>query len=133
MYQRVKQVRTFEAARHNMDTKSKTRHTSYVLPACRKMAGFQQPMAAIVRAVLPAPVRLDPRPEYQRVILSWHPGQSAARVENTGNQISSRLQSLRAANGLLMLPPKSEDKKELTAGAEVDALVIGPLLNAFPY
>jgi gephyrin len=33
----------------------------YVLPACRKMAGFGQPLAATVRARLPNAVRLDPR------------------------------------------------------------------------
>ena len=33
----------------------------YVLPACRKMAGFGQPMAATVRAKLPSSIRLDPR------------------------------------------------------------------------
>ena len=33
----------------------------YVLPACRKISGFKQPLAAKVRAKLPFPVRLDPR------------------------------------------------------------------------
>jgi gephyrin len=33
----------------------------YVLPACRKMAGYGQVLPATVRARLPHPVRLDPR------------------------------------------------------------------------
>ena len=42
----------------------------YVLPACRKMAGYANPLPAKVRAKLSntAPLPLDPRPEYQVLI-----------------------------------------------------------------
>ncbi len=42
-----------------------------------------------------------------------------------------RLESFRAANGLIILPGATKDKKEAEAGTEVDALVIGTLLADF--
>ena len=84
-------------------------------------------MPAVVRARLCSDVRLDPRPEYVRVVLGWEAGQAVAKTLPTGNQISSRLLSCSAANGLLMLPPRSEEVKEMKAGTEVDAMVIGKL------
>lgn len=45
----------------------------------------------------------------------------------TGNQMSSRLMSMRSANGLLMLPPKTEQYVELHKGEVVDVMVIGRL------
>lgn len=45
----------------------------------------------------------------------------------TGNQVSSRLMSMRTANGLLMLPPKTEQYVELHKGEVVDVMVIGRL------
>lgn len=44
-----------------------------------------------------------------------------------GNQVSSRLMSMRSANGLLMLPPKTEQYVELHKGEVVDVMVIGRL------
>jgi molybdopterin biosynthesis enzyme len=44
-----------------------------------------------------------------------------------GNQMSSRLMSMRSANGLLMLPPKTEQYVELHKGEVVDVMVIGRL------
>lgn len=46
---------------------------------------------------------------------------------STGNQMSSRLMSMRSANGLLMLPPKTEQYVELHKGEVVDVMVIGRL------
>ena len=100
----------------------------YVLPACRKMAGHLNPYPAKIRAKVSATTRLDPRPEYQRAAVKFRRGESVAEAAVTGNQISSRLASLTAANGLLLLPPRSEEKQEILAGEEVDCLVIGPLL-----
>jgi len=102
----------------------------YVLPACRKLSGISNPFPAKLRARVPATIQLDPRPEYQRVVLSFKPGQSLAEVSVTGNQISSRLPSLAAANGLLLLPPRSESKAQVLPDEEVDCLVIGPLLTS---
>lgn len=46
---------------------------------------------------------------------------------SAGNQMSSRLMSMRSANGLLMLPPKTEQYVELHKGEVVDVMVIGRL------
>jgi hypothetical protein len=42
-----------------------------------------------------------------------------------------RLESFRAANGLIILPGATKEKKEIEADTEVDALVIGTLLADF--
>ena len=73
-------------------------------------------------------LQLDPRPEYQRVVIDLKPGQAVADVTITGNQISSRLPSLAAANGLLLLPAGTKDQPVIKANQEVDCMVIGPLL-----
>lgn len=46
---------------------------------------------------------------------------------DAGNQVNSRLMSMRSANGLLMLPPKTEQYVELHKGEVVDVMVIGRL------
>lgn len=50
----------------------------------------------------------------------------------SGNQVSSRLMSMRSANGLLMLPPKTEQYVELHKGEVVDVMVIGRLWCRYP-
>uniref|UniRef100_A0A8C5HLE7 Gephyrin n=1 Tax=Gouania willdenowi TaxID=441366 RepID=A0A8C5HLE7_GOUWI len=72
-------------------------------------------------------VKLDPRPEYHRCILTWHHQEPLPWAQSTGNQVSSRLMSMRSANGLLMLPPKTEQYVELHKGEVVDVMVIGRL------
>ena len=47
--------------------------------------------------------------------------------------MSSRLMSFRAANGLLMLPPKSENQTKTKNGDIFDAMVIGQLFKWFYY
>ena len=101
----------------------------YVLPACRKMSGYLKPMPGKLRAKIPSDVKLDPRPEYQRVSVTLRSGDALAEVKVTGNQISSRLPSMAAANGLLILPQKTEEKLEIHKGEEADCLIIGPLLS----
>ena len=72
-------------------------------------------------------VRLDPRPEYHRAVVTWEVGDDVGRACSTGNQISSRLLSLRQANVLLRLPPRSQDVSVVEEGAVVDAIVISSL------
>ncbi|GAB5572954.1 gephyrin isoform X11 [Prionailurus iriomotensis] len=48
-------------------------------------------------------------------------------IKARSNQMSSRLMSMRSANGLLMLPPKTEQYVELHKGEVVDVMVIGRL------
>ncbi|KAG8232680.1 hypothetical protein J437_LFUL009927 [Ladona fulva] len=99
----------------------------FVLPALRKMAGHPSPLCTVIRALIEKDIKLDPRPEFHRVLLSWKPGISIPIARSTGNQISSRMLSLASANGLLILPPRTEEKTYLPAGSEVDAMVVGQL------
>ncbi len=66
----------------------------YVLPACRKLSGHRFPFSATVKAKLDlggASIRLDLRPEYRRVVISWKSGESVAEATVTsGHQMSSR-------------------------------------------
>ncbi|XP_033932215.1 gephyrin b isoform X1 [Pseudochaenichthys georgianus] len=105
----------------------------FVIPALRKMQGILDPRPTIIKARLSCDVKLDPRPEYHRCILTWHHqeplpwAQSTGTSTTAGNQVSSRLMSMRSANGLLMLPPKTEQYVELHKGEVVDVMVIGRL------
>ncbi|XP_029454737.1 gephyrin isoform X4 [Rhinatrema bivittatum] len=99
----------------------------FVVPALRKMQGILDPRPTIIKARLSCDVKLDPRPEYHRCILTWHHQEPLPWAQSTGNQVSSRLMSMRSANGLLMLPPKTEQYVELHKGEVVDVMVIGRL------
>ncbi|KAK1796210.1 hypothetical protein P4O66_009284, partial [Electrophorus voltai] len=85
----------------------------FVIPALRKMQGILDPRPTIIKARLSCDVKLDPRPEYHRCILTWHHQEPLPWAQSTGNQVNSRLMSMRSANGLLMLPPKTEQYVEL--------------------
>lgn len=99
----------------------------FVLPALRKLAGFQHPQLTKIKAKLLQPVDLDPRPEYYRVVLSWKPGEPIPSAISTGSQCSSRLLSMRTANALLVLPPRSDNQTRIDTGEIVDALIIGEI------
>ncbi|XP_060772116.1 gephyrin b isoform X1 [Neoarius graeffei] len=99
----------------------------FVIPALRKMQGILDPRPTIIKARLSCDVKLDPRPEYHRCILTWHHQEPLPWAQSTGNQVNSRLMSMRSANGLLMLPPKTEQYVELHKGEVVDVMVIGRL------
>ncbi|KAM9466072.1 gephyrin-like isoform 3-T3 [Clarias gariepinus] len=99
----------------------------FVIPALRKLQGILDPRPTIIKARLSCDVKLDPRPEYHRCILTWHHQEPLPWAQSTGNQMSSRLMSMRSANGLLMLPPKTEQYVELHKGEVVDVMVIGRL------
>uniref|UniRef100_UPI00358E4A1A gephyrin n=1 Tax=Myxine glutinosa TaxID=7769 RepID=UPI00358E4A1A len=99
----------------------------FVIPALRKMQGIIDPRPTILKARLACDVKLDPRPEYHRCILTWHHQEPLPWAQSTGNQMSCRVLSMRSANGLLMLPPKTEQYLELHKGEVVDVMVIGKL------
>lgn len=101
----------------------------YVLPAARALSGYTKPFSAKIKARLDSDVVLDPRPEYYRVSLIWDGQDAVAKMESTGNQISSRLASLRAANGLMLLPPRTDNKTKAKAGEVFDTMVIGQLFS----
>lgn len=71
-------------------------------------------------------MRLDPRPEYHRVIIKASPAGFIAH--STGGQRSSRVASLSGANGLVTLPARGKDGPDkLQIGDVVEAVVIGEL------
>jgi molybdopterin molybdotransferase len=95
----------------------------FVRPALRRLQGDARPERPRVRvALLDAIHPARDRPEYQRVVISWREGRLVAR--STGAQGSSRLLSLRGANGLLLVPP---GEHVYAVGAELEALALGPI------
>ena len=74
-------------------------------------------------------MRLDPRPEFHRVILRAGDN-GTIKAHSTGGQRSSRVASLSGANGLVALPTRTErGPEEVPAGSFVDAVVIGEILG----
>ncbi|KAL4623843.1 gephyrin isoform X2 [Arapaima gigas] len=104
----------------------------FVIPALRKMQGILDPRPTIIKARLSCDVKLDPRPEYHRCILTWHHQEPLPWAQSTGNQMSSRLMSMRSANGLLMLPPKTEQYVELHKGECQKRLARGEVADPCP-
>ncbi|KJE90677.1 gphn protein [Capsaspora owczarzaki ATCC 30864] len=100
----------------------------YVVPSMRQMARSPHPNAPIVRAELAFPLRLDTRPEYHRVTLTYNHHKGKFVAASTGSQCSSRLLSVRSANGLLILPPRTTALADLPVGYEVDAMLLGHVL-----
>ncbi len=103
----------------------------YLLPICRILLGREEnasfPTTIKVRTTKNIQVK-DKRPEYLRVVLSWNKGDDVADAEPvTGSQISSRLLSCSAANGLLLLPGMSDKIQEVKSGTMLNALLIGEL------
>jgi len=98
----------------------------FVRPALRALQGDARPERPRARVALAEPIQPSPdRPEYQRVAVRFAGSRLVA--ESTGGQGSSRLLSLRGANALLLVPPGDA---LLPAGAELEALLTGPLLGA---
>ena len=76
---------------------------------------------------------LDTRVEFHRVVIKSRPlssetgGGVALKAYSTGGQRSSRATSLCKANGLVILPRLSKEKKILDVGEIAQALVIGEI------
>ncbi|CAM9113787.1 unnamed protein product, partial [Hapterophycus canaliculatus] len=99
----------------------------FVAPAIRRMRGYalQDCMLAQVDARLTKPIRLDPiRPEYHRAVVSWNGIAGRFDATSTGNQMSSRLLSMKSANALLCIP---RGEGELAAGQQLPAILIADL------
>lgn len=74
-------------------------------------------------------MRLDPRPEFHRVLLRAG-DDGTINAYSTGGQRSSRVASLSGANGLVALPARTEEgPKEVLPGSFVGALVVGEILG----
>ena len=102
----------------------------YLLPAARLLSGLSQPLPGRLRGrlVTEGPLSLDPRPEYLRVRLTFPGGSAVGEARPTaGNQMSSRQASMTQANGLLVLPARSQAMTEVASGYEADVILIGDL------
>lgn len=74
-------------------------------------------------------MRLDPRPEFHRVVLRAG-NDGTIKAHSTGGQRSSRIASLSGANGLVSLPARTEQgPREVVPGSFVDAVVIGEIMG----
>ncbi|CAJ0948285.1 unnamed protein product, partial [Mesorhabditis belari] len=98
----------------------------FAVPSIRKLRGEHRIWHTRMSAKLSDTVKLDSRPEFRRGFIERKEGEILPIVTTTGNQISSRLVSLRGAQLLLELPGKSE-MSEIPAGSIVQALVIDRL------
>ncbi|XP_072173446.1 gephyrin-like [Diadema setosum] len=96
----------------------------FVLPCLRKMMGYENPHLRRIKVRIESDIELDPRPEFQRVLLDWSTDDGVPRATTTGNQISSRLISLRQANALLALPSRTDEVPMLPKGSLVEAVVL---------
>ncbi|KAI9145814.1 MoaB/Mog domain-containing protein [Paraphysoderma sedebokerense] len=102
----------------------------FVVPLLRQLVGMKHYDYPTVTVELSHSIQLDPfRPEYHRAILSYQTsmnnGLSCIKAKSTGQQHSSRMISLKGANGLLILPSGNEiGRRVLEAGEVVNALVI---------
>ncbi len=100
----------------------------FVRPALRALQGDRRPWRPRARVRLATPIQpADDRPEYQRVHVCL--AGAALEAYSTGEQGSSRLISLRGANGLLLVPP---GERPYPVGTELEALLTGPLQTAPP-
>lgn len=103
----------------------------FVVPAIQVMSGRQvvdkglKPHHRMIRAKLRSvkPLLLDSRPEFVRGVISFE--DDSPEVEPVaGSQCSSRLVSVRGADVLVWLPPKSNAKTQILAGEHVTALFL---------
>ncbi|XP_065866320.1 molybdopterin biosynthesis protein CNX1 [Euphorbia lathyris] len=104
----------------------------FVVPAIRSLAGWANPRLLRLQARLHQPIKTDPvRPEFHRAIIRWKvndgSGSPGFVAESTGNQMSSRLLSMKTANALLELPAKGS---VIPAGSSVSAILISDLSSA---
>jgi len=97
----------------------------FVLPSLQFSSGKRGPHGLPrVKVVLEEEVKCDPgRSEYHRVVLTAG-NLGLLHAISTGSQRSSKVTSLRQANGLLCLPAK---KRIIGKGEMMDALLMGRL------
>ncbi|KAF9153100.1 hypothetical protein BG015_004081 [Linnemannia schmuckeri] len=99
----------------------------FVLPALRKLAGYEKYMWPSVQAAVAHDVRLDERPEYQRAVVSVTP-EGSIKVQSTDkNQMSSRMVSMLGANSLMVLPGRTAQRDSVSTGQKIECLLISNL------
>lgn len=93
----------------------------FVRPALLKMAGRRDLQRPRRKVILAHEVRhTAERTEFQRVTIT-HQEDGTLLASTTGGQASSRLLSMRDANGLIILP---DGRGDFPAGSEVEALIL---------
>lgn len=98
----------------------------FVLPALQQMSGVRPVGLPKVVVNVEDDVVCDPkRSEYHRVVVTANKD-GGLKATSTGGQRSSRVGSLKSANGLLCLPAR-EGKVE--KGEEVEALLMGNVVG----
>ncbi|XP_073003333.1 molybdopterin biosynthesis protein CNX1 [Typha latifolia] len=105
----------------------------FVIPTIRHLSAWSNPQLQRVQARIRQPIRTDlHRPEFHRATLRWElddgSGMPGYIAESTGQQMSSRLLSMKSANALLEL---SATGNMLTTGTSVPAILISDISN-FP-
>ena len=98
----------------------------FVLPSLQQAAGIRPVGLTKAVVVLAHDVLLDAkRPEYHRVVVTVG-RDGVLRAVSTGGQRSSRVGSLKSANGLLCLPAR---EGKMAEGERVEALLMGRLVG----
>ncbi|KAF9952067.1 hypothetical protein BGZ65_005549, partial [Modicella reniformis] len=100
----------------------------FVLPALRKLAGYEKYMWPSIQAEIEHDIRLDERPEYQRAIVSITADGRIQAQSTDKNQMSSRMVTMLGANSLMVLPGKTAERSQVTAGEKIKCLLIGKLV-----
>lgn len=99
-----------------------------VAPCLRALSGVNDPEPRRLHCTLAQSFSLDPsRPEYHRATLRWNQNAQMPVATSTGNQISSRLLSMRNANVLLELP---KGQGVIEAGSIVSAIILSDMRHA---
>ncbi|KAF9106729.1 hypothetical protein BGX27_009044 [Mortierella sp. AM989] len=100
----------------------------FVLPALRKLAGYEKYMWPSIQAEITHDVRLDERPEYQRAIVSVTAEGNIQAQSTDKNQMSSRMVTMLGANSLMILPGKTAERPSIKTGQKIECLLIGKLV-----
>ncbi|KAI8595963.1 MoaB/Mog domain-containing protein [Dissophora ornata] len=100
----------------------------FVLPALRRLAGYENYMWPSIQAEITHDVRLDERPEYQRAIVSITAEGRIQAQSTDKNQMSSRMVTMLGANSLMVLPGRSTERPGVAAGQKIECLLIGKLV-----
>ncbi|KAG5663016.1 hypothetical protein KAF25_000952 [Fusarium avenaceum] len=98
----------------------------FVLPSLHKLSGASTTGLPRVPAVVSHDFPLDPRPEYHRAVVTVGKD-GLLSATSTGGQRSSKVGSLRSANGLVILP---SGKGKLDKGSGVEVLLLGAVQAA---
>jgi gephyrin len=91
----------------------------FVVPCLKGLSGIGNAEHDSIAVKLMHDIKLDPRPEFYRVVLKLVDG--VWEATGTGIQISSRISSMITANGLLKLPISTNEQPVLKAGSVLPA------------